>query len=152
MKEIKNLFDVPTGGIKIVNAALAGAPVAMDNLIINEKISKSEMEHLERLSKHMVLKEAVHFPNADTIGHIDRPYFLIDSLADLEYPLFIPNTPLNTKPFAPLITLPEDLDECKAKPEPTNKEICDKRNSAKKRDKVKVKAQKKARRLNRRKV
>lgn len=29
------------------------------------------------------------------------------------------------------------------------KEICDKRNSAKKRDKVKVKAQKKARRLNR---
>ena len=160
--EIKDLFDIPISGRKIANAGFSG--------LLEDEISEEvRIKLLEKIRRHTVFDEAHHihpplervqrvhkemmgneFPSVGTPGHIDHPHFLVDSLADLEYPLFIPNTPLNTKAFTPLITLPEDLDEWKTKSEPTSKQISDQRNSAKKRDKKKVKAQRLARKLNRR--
>lgn len=143
--EIKDLLDVPTGDRKIVNAAMSGAHFLGGKIVHHNlaRLCRAEIDYLENLHKHMVFDEALHFPNVGTPGHIDHGSHQITGRTDY-------------KDHGSLIAIdslgginPLDLATINGETIPNlyTRQI---KIGKKKRDKNKIKNQKKARKINRR--
>lgn len=113
-----------------------------------------KMKNHGHFGQHISDAERIYFAescidnkvNVGTPGHVDH-----GSHKPLHLLLEPPTKPLNgISEFAPE-DIEYEMDDWKAKPEPPHSFFSDGRNSAKKRDKAKAKAQKKARKLQRKK-
>lgn len=110
--------------IKIKNSALSGGIVKPDAIFMGREVDSH--------------------PNVGTPGHIDHGSVeAIQVIGKSTYGEYLSEV-------APA-DIEYEMDEWKARPEPSSKFISDQRNSGKKRNKAKAKAQKKARKLTRRK-